>query len=273
MNTLVADAVPDTAADANMFKLFGVRLHPLKMQEWNRLIEERVRADDKMILANHNLNSVRLCQRDEKMRDFYRRAQYAHIDGMPLVFLSRLLGHDVRREHRVTYIDWTIPLMTWAAQRGWRVFYLGSKPGVAETGAGVLRERLPSLQIATHSGYFDVSQQSTENQRVLGMIRAYRPNLLLVGMGMPRQEHWILDNIDAIQANVILPSGACIDYVAGAVSTPPRWMGRVGMEWLYRLGSEPQRLWKRYLVEPWALLPLLGRELIGRASDTRPTTS
>jgi N-acetylglucosaminyldiphosphoundecaprenol N-acetyl-beta-D-mannosaminyltransferase len=253
--------------------LFNVRLSPLPMTEWNHLIDSWVRADEKIILANHNLNSVQLCQRDPKMREFYQRAQYAHIDGMPLVFLSRLLGHDVRREHRVTYIDWTMPLMSRAAEKGWRVFYLGSKQGVAEAGARVLRERLPELQIATHSGYFDVTRDSAENQAVLETIRAYRPNLLLVGMGMPRQEHWILDNLDHITANVILPSGACIDYIAGAVPTPPRWMGRVGVEWLYRLGSEPKRLWRRYLVEPWALMPLLGRELAGRMVVARATAS
>ncbi len=253
--------------------LFNLRMSALPMSSWNALIDGWIRAGEKIILANHNLNSVQLCQRDLKMREFYQRAQYAHIDGMPLVFLSRLLGHDVRREHRVTYIDWTVPLMKCAAEAGWRVFYLGSKPGVADAGARILQERFPALQIATHSGYFDTTRGAGDNQAVLELIRAYRPNILFVGMGMPRQEHWILENLEDISANVVLPSGACIDYIAGVVPTPPRWMGRVGMEWLYRLGSEPGRLWKRYLVEPWYLLPLLGREIAARAVAPRPTPS
>lgn len=73
-------------------------------------------------------------------------------------------------------------------------------------------------------------------------------------MGMPR---WILDNLDRLTANVILTAGACFNYIAGAIPKPPRWMSRMGLEWLYRLISEPRRLGKRYLIEPWALLPLM----------------
>jgi N-acetylglucosaminyldiphosphoundecaprenol N-acetyl-beta-D-mannosaminyltransferase len=80
-------------------------------------------------------------------------------------------------------------------------------------------------------------------------------------MGMPRQEIWVLNNLEKLHAKVILTCGACMDYIAGEIPTPPRWMGRVGLEWLYRLLSEPGRLWKRYLVEPWFLGGLLVRDL------------
>lgn len=83
----------------------------------------------------------------------------------------------------------------------------------------------------------------------------------MVGMGMPRQEHWVVEYHERIEANVIWLVGACFDYVAGAIPTPPRWMGRVGLEWLYRLYSEPQRLASRYLLEPWSLVPLMISDL------------
>jgi N-acetylglucosaminyldiphosphoundecaprenol N-acetyl-beta-D-mannosaminyltransferase len=92
------------------------------------------------------------------------------------------------------------------------------------------------------------------NHEILTLIKEYQPHILMVGMSMPRQEHWILDNIESISANVILPSGAAIDYIAGAVPTPPRWAGKVGLEWLFRLVAEPRRLWRRYFVEPLFLL-------------------
>jgi len=82
-------------------------------------------------------------------------------------------------------------------------------------------------------------------------------------MGMPLQENWILDNLPDLEADVILPSGACFDYLAGEIPIPPRWMGRVGLEWLYRLGSEPRRLWRRYLVEPWFVAGLALKEFVG----------
>ena len=82
---------------------------------------------------------------------------------------------------------------------------------------------------------------------------------------MPLQEHWILDNLNQIEANVILTAGACFDYIAGVVPSPPRWMGQIGLEWLSRLASEPRRLWKRYLLEPWYILALVFKELLHRS--------
>lgn len=246
-------------------RLFSVTVNPLTIENLNALITESVTSSQRcVIIGHHNLHSIYLCHHDSKMRDFYSQAQYLHIDGMALVLLGKLLGYPLQREHRVTYVDWVHPLMAEAERQGWRVFYLGSKPGVAARGAEILRGEFPRLQIETANGYFDASLGSPNNQEMLDKINTYRPNVLMVGMGMPRQENWILDNLDNIDANTILPCGACIDYVAGAIPTPPRWMGRFGLEWLFRLLSEPRRLWQRYLVEPWFILWLFATERFKR---------
>jgi N-acetylglucosaminyldiphosphoundecaprenol N-acetyl-beta-D-mannosaminyltransferase len=244
--------------------LLGVEVDTLTMDDLHALIAQAVNEERRRIIAHHNLHSVYLYHRDPKMRAFYEQAQSIHIDGMPLVFLGRLLRLPLRREHRVTYVDWIRPLMSVAARRGFRVFYVGSKPDVAERGAAQLRRELPDLQIATHHGYFGGTTRET-NASVLAAIRSFRPHILMVGMGMPRQEHWILDNLDEIEVRVILTAGACMDYVAGAVPTPPRWMGRWGLEWLFRLGSDPTRLWRRYLIEPWFVFRLFIRDLLARS--------
>lgn len=236
--------------------LLGVTVHPLTIENLNALIAEAVARGKCRIIANHNLHSIYLYYHDSKMRDFYTKADYTHVDGMALVLLGRLLGLPLSREHRVTYADWIEPLMEEANQQGWRLFYLGSKPEVAERGAKLLQERLPSLQIATAHGYFDACPDSQENQAVLEAIKAYQPHVLMVGMSMPRQEHWVLDNLDQLSANAVLTTGAAMDYVAGVVPTPPRWAGRWGLEWLFRLLAEPGRLWQRYLLEPWFILSL-----------------
>jgi N-acetylglucosaminyldiphosphoundecaprenol N-acetyl-beta-D-mannosaminyltransferase len=116
-------------------------------------------------------------------------------------------------------------------------------------------------------GYFDANPESQENERVLNAIEAYKPHILMVGMGMPRQEYWIQQNLKRLCANVILPAGAAIDYVAGAVPTPPRWAGRLGLEWAFRLTAEPQRLWRRYLVEPWSILGVVAQDFLKRQSN------
>ncbi|MEH2307664.1 WecB/TagA/CpsF family glycosyltransferase [Nostoc sp.] len=243
------------------YKFLGVKLDALSIPELNLLIEESIDKNEKWIIANHNLHSLYLFHNDPKMQAFYAKAEYIHIDGMPLLFIGKLLGFPMKREQRVTYADWVWPLMAEAASKDWRVFYLGSKPGVAEQGASILRKKFPGLQIACAHGYIDMDKDSEENLATLAAINAYKPHVLMVGMGMPRQEHWISENLEYIHANTILTSGACMDYVAGAVPTPPRWMGRVGLEWLYRLLSEPKRLWRRYLLEPWFVATLFLREI------------
>ncbi|BAZ20173.1 WecB/TagA/CpsF family glycosyl transferase [Kalymmatonema gypsitolerans NIES-4073] len=244
------------------YKFLGVQVDALSIPELNSLIAESIKRDKKWIIANHNLHSLYLYHHDPKMRAFYAKADYAHIDGMPLVLLGKLLGFPLKREQRVTYADWVWPLMAEAAVKGWRVFYLGSKPGVAERGARMLREKFAGLQISTGHGYINIEKGSPESLATLAAINAYQPHVLMVGMGMPRQEYWILDNLERIHTNAILTSGACMDYVAGAIPTPPRWMGKFGLEWLYRLLSEPKRLWRRYLLEPWFVARLFLREIL-----------
>lgn len=259
MNT---NATLKTSAAKQSVRILGVAVNPLNLSDLNALIAEAIAKQQRWIIANHNLHSIYLYHRVAKMRQFYAQAQYSHLDGMSLVFLGKLLGLPLCREHRVTFVDLLGSLMAEAVQQNWRVFYLGSKPGVAKKGADMLRHQFPQLQIKTFHGYFDLASDSEENQRVLAEINDYRPHILMVGMGMPKQECWILDNSARIQTNVILPCGGCIDYVAGVIPTPPRWLGRIGLEWFYRLITEPRRLWQRYLIEPWFLLGLLLGDLL-----------
>ncbi|NJM96494.1 MAG: WecB/TagA/CpsF family glycosyltransferase [Phormidesmis sp. RL_2_1] len=248
---------PAVGISRKSHRFLGTWLNALTVIDLNALLKEAIVTDERYVIANHNMHSLYVYHHDRKMRDFYAKADFIHADGMAIVLLAKLLGLPLQREHRVTYADWVYSIMAEAAQNNWRIFYLGSKPGVAEQGACVLRQKHPSLQIEVAHGYFDADPNSDDNQQVVETINRYRPDILMVGMSMPRQEHWIADNLAELKTHVILPSGAAIDYVAGAVPTPPRWAGRWGLEWLFRLVAEPARLWQRYLVEPWFILKLL----------------
>ncbi|HXJ29778.1 MAG TPA: WecB/TagA/CpsF family glycosyltransferase [Gemmatimonadales bacterium] len=225
-------------------------------------VREGVRSGRRRIIANHNLHSIYLHQRDEKLRAFYARAHLVHVDGMSLILAARLLGLPLRREHRVTYVDWIDPLLATAAAERWRVLFLGSKAQAGFRGSAALRRRHPGLVLETLPGFFDATRDGAENRTVLRRIHAFEPQLLMVGMGMPRQEHWILDNLGRLPSCVVLTAGATVDYAAGAIPTPPRWAGRFGLEWWFRLIAEPRRLWKRYLLEPWFVLPLMATEFV-----------
>jgi N-acetylglucosaminyldiphosphoundecaprenol N-acetyl-beta-D-mannosaminyltransferase len=241
--------------------LLGLPVNALSKEELVDLVAEAIREEQSWVIGNHNLHGLYMTGRDARMREFFARADFAHVDGMSLVVLGRLFGLPLARRDRTGYMDLLPLLMRRAATSGWRIFYLGSKPGVAEKGAKLLRARHPGLQIVTRDGYFDSAAGGAQNAEVLDAIRAFAPQVLLVGMGMPRQETWILENRPDLKANAILCCGALIDYVAGEIPTPPRWIGQIGFEWLYRLLSEPRRLGFRYLVEPWFVLGMVVKEL------------
>lgn len=245
-------------------QLCGVRVDALSIGDIERLIAQAVEDARQIAIAHHNLHSVRVVSNDERMRAFYEQAEWIHVDGMGIVAMARLLGRSLRPADRVTYVDMVTPLLEAAQRRGWRVAFLGWKPEVVERARAVLSERYPALEQFYHHGYFDLSLGSAEDNRVVDALNAFSPDVLLVGMGMPRQEHWILDHRPLLNAKAILPAGACLDYVAGVVPTPPRLLGRIGLEWLYRLVCEPRRLWRRYLIEPWFVARLLARELAGQ---------
>jgi N-acetylglucosaminyldiphosphoundecaprenol N-acetyl-beta-D-mannosaminyltransferase len=268
----------NSANSTGTVSFLGLTLQPRSIPELNKVVEQGIREHQKWIIANHNLHSVYLFHRHAKLREFYSHVHWTYLDGMPLVALGRLYGYPLQREQRVTNVDWMGPLMELAADNGWRVFNLGSPRQVAEEGAAKLRRLYPGLQIEVSDGFFDASRGSAENEALLERINAYRPDLLMVGMGMPRQEFWTQENFARLDAHIILSSaGAALEYIAGAAPTPPRWAGRVGLEWIFRLAHEPRRLFSRYLIEPWYILllllvdyprSLLGMMLRGRAQAT-----
>jgi N-acetylglucosaminyldiphosphoundecaprenol N-acetyl-beta-D-mannosaminyltransferase len=249
---------------AARFEVLGVAVEALSMAQLDSIVADAVEKQRRVIIGNHNLHSIYQYHHDGKMRQFYELADHIHVDGMAVIGCGRLLGAPLCREHRVTYADWMTSIAKAAAENGWRIFYLGSRPGVAERGAEELRRRYPGLLMRTSHGFFDATPGSLEDQAVLSKIDTWCPNLLITGMGMPRQEHWIVDHADKVSANVIMNGGAALDYFAGAIPTPPRWAGPIGLEWFFRLMAEPRRLWKRYLLEPWYILYKVTTEFMRR---------
>jgi N-acetylglucosaminyldiphosphoundecaprenol N-acetyl-beta-D-mannosaminyltransferase len=213
-----------------------------------------------LVIANHNLHSLYLHRRSPAMRRFFAEADYAHADGMWIIYLARLFGQPLRRDNRIAGLDWLGPLLQRAELAGWRVFFLGGTPSVAERFGPYLREHYASLSFGHHHGYFDAAPSSAENQQVLAAIQALSPHLLFVCMGMPRQEEWILANRGQLTANAVFPQGGLMDYLVEETARPPRWTGPLGVEWAYRLLHDPGRLAGRYLLEPARLAPWIATE-------------
>jgi len=239
----------------------------MTMSQLHEVIRTSVDDRRRTIICSLNLHGAALARRDPIMRSFHRDT-LVRIDGMPVILWARVLGYHVGREHRVTWVDWMPEFLRHATDHEWRVAYVGSSELVLDKGVSWVERHFPRLRFAAHHGYFDLGKGGT---KVVEWVNGVDPDVVLVGMGMPRQEHWIRNHAHEIEAPVLLTCGAAMDYFAGAVRRPPRWLGRFGLEWLARLAAEPGRLWRRYVIEPWALLPELRSDLRRtRLSGRRP---
>jgi len=242
--------------------MLGGAMDLVKSAEVFHFVTGKIRAGEKAIIANHNLHSLYLIQKNDEIREFFNRADLIEVDSMPLIFWARVNGRPSRRFHRATYLDWRDEFWDKVVEQGWRVFFLGSEPGVAEVARERILSQWPDVQLATHHGYFDMAPDSAENAKVVDQINAFGADIVLVGMGMPRQEIWILRNLDALTACVSFTVGGAFDYEAGVQKPAPRWLGQYGVEWAYRLLIDPRRKFHRYCVEPFYLLAPAVRDLM-----------
>jgi N-acetylglucosaminyldiphosphoundecaprenol N-acetyl-beta-D-mannosaminyltransferase len=216
-----------------------------------------------------NVDHVVLASREPALARAYAGVDLSLADGMPVVWAARLLGAPV--PERVSGSDLAFPLLERAAQRGWRTYLLGGAPGVAEEAARRLRARLPSLVVAgTDAPRITLKPGDPEGEAALARLRAARPDLVLVALGAPKQELWIHRHRAALGPAVAVGVGATLDFLSGRVRRAPRWVSRAGLEWLWRLGREPRRLWRRYLVQDPAFAAILWRELRARRPSTPP---
>ncbi len=243
-----------TRREGERIRLLGQVMDKVRPEEVMHQLEAWVENGVKAVIANHNLHSLHLIRTEPRLAEFYALADMVQIDSTPLIAFGRLVGRGTRRKHRSTYLDWREHFWSLADRKGWRVMFIGGAEGVADAAAERLKARHGRVDLAVRSGYFDATPGSEDNRQLVEAANAFAPQVLLVGMGMPRQEIWIADHLDALPDCVVLNVGAAFDYEAGVQKAAPRWVGRLGLEWLYRLAVDPKRLFHRYCVEPWHLI-------------------
>lgn len=226
-------------------------------------VERLVAAGEGGAVFTPNVDHVVIADEDERMRAAYDDASLSLVDGTPLVWATWLLGRRV--PEKVSGSDLVPSLLARAADRGWRVFFLGGAPGVAALARDKAVAQLPSLRIVgVEAPRIDLDAAPAEIAAVVDRVRAERPDVVMVALGAPKQEIFIHRVKHALRPAVLLGVGASLDFVAGTVPRAPRWMSRAGLEWLFRLSREPRRLWRRYLVRDPKFLLILGRMMVER---------
>ncbi len=200
-----------------------------------------------------NPEMVYACRRNSELRRVLQGADLVLADGIGIVWASSLLK--TRLPERVTGIDLVQGLLSLAAARGYRPFFLGGRPGVAAAAAERAKRRYEGLEVAgTHHGYFG------DEDEVLDRIEAAAPDILFVGMGSPRQETFIARHLGrGLKVPVCIGVGGSLDVLAGAVRRAPEWVRLLNLEWLFRLIQEPAR------ARRMTVLPLFAALVIYRA--------
>jgi N-acetylglucosaminyldiphosphoundecaprenol N-acetyl-beta-D-mannosaminyltransferase len=212
-----------------------------------RIVERASSGLPPAYVVTPNAHHVSLLRDSEAFRRVYDGAWLSLADGMPLVWASRILGSPV--PEKVSGSDLFPALCKAIAGTQLRVFLLGGLPGSAEGAARVLESRYPGLRITgSHCPPYGFEHDPVEGPRAIAAVREAAPHLLFVALGAPKQELWMHDNRERLGVPVSIGVGGSFEFVAGMVRRAPKWMRRSGLEWLFRLGMEPRRLWKRYLV-------------------------
>lgn len=220
------------------------------------------------LLVGLNVDTFMKLQKDAEYASICASAEYVVADGQMVMYASRLLGTPLRE--KISGSDFLGAFCERHREDPQvRVFLLGAGPGVAAEARSRINRRLGrDIVVAAHSPSFGFEKVPDECAEIVGMINDSEATVLVVGVGAPKQEKWIARHRSRLpQVRQFLALGATIDFEAGSLKRAPAWMGRVGLEWLYRLLQEPRRLWRRYLIEGPPFFWLLLRQRLGRYED------
>ncbi|MEO8322836.1 MAG: WecB/TagA/CpsF family glycosyltransferase [Actinomycetota bacterium] len=214
-------------------------------------------------IAYANAHTLNLASRSPEYRRVLVSAAVVLNDGAGLSLAGRLYGRPF--PENLNGSDFNPEIARLAARRGWPLFLLGARPGVADRAAARLKAGIPGLEIAgTHDGFLE----RTEDEAVAGVIKDSGAAVVMVAMGNPLQEEWLAANLAATGARLGVGVGAFFDFTAGEVPRAPGWMNRLGIEWLYRLAQEPRRMWRRYVLGNPGFLARIVAERVRARSAT-----
>jgi N-acetylglucosaminyldiphosphoundecaprenol N-acetyl-beta-D-mannosaminyltransferase len=231
--------------------ILGVPFDSIGLDDAVAEIELMAASGEPHYVVTPNVDFLAQARIDDELRHVLANADLSLCDGMPLVWASRLLGNPL--PERVAGSDLVPALLALAARKGLRVYFLGASEEASAEAISRVQQQHPTLVIAgRHSPPFR-ELTTHDNDDIQRKIREARPDLVFVAFGCPKAEKWIAQNYRELGTPVMIGVGATIDFLAGRVRRAPRWMGQVGVEWLFRLVQEPRRLWKRYARDLWVL--------------------
>ena len=240
-------------------EMMGCQIDNLSMEETLQTVEGFIKTGTPHQHVVVNVDKLVKASRDPELRRIINDCALINVDGMPVVWASRLLGKGLKE--RVAGVDLFEGLMRRSAEKGWRVFLLGAREEVVSGVKRIYEQKYPGLTVA---GYRNGYWKPEEEAGVVEQIRAAQADLLFVAISSPKKEHFL----GRYQAEMKIPFamgvGGTFDVAVGRVNRAPLWMQKAGLEWFYRFLQEPRRMFRRYFIEDMAFFGLLLKEAVRR---------
>lgn len=237
-------------------KLLNTYVDNIEMSETIQEIENKILKKEKSYVVAVNVDVIMKIEQDGYLKKIVDDADLVLTDGKPLIWISKLHGNQIKE--KISGSDLVPLLCKKASEKGYRIFLLGGKEGVAEQAAENLKKTYSEIKIAgTYAPPLGFEKNEEELKKINQLISMAQPDLLIACFGCPKQEKWIYENYQNYDAKVSVCAGATIDFLAGNVKRAPRWMSEHGLEWFYRFLQEPKRMFKRYFVDDVKIIKLI----------------
>ncbi|MDO9164771.1 MAG: WecB/TagA/CpsF family glycosyltransferase [Rhodoferax sp.] len=243
----------------NRIEMMGCQIDNLTMEETLQAVEGFIKSGQPHQHVVVNVDKLVKASRDPKLRSIINECALINVDGMPVVWASRLVGK--RLKERVAGVDLFESLMRRSADKGWRVYLLGAREDVVAGVKTTYEKKYPGLVVA---GYRNGYWRPEEEAGVVEQIKAAEADLLFVAISSPKKEHFLARYQEEMKIPFAMGVGGTFDVAVGKVRRAPVWMQNAGLEWFYRFLQEPRRMFKRYFVDDMAFFWLLLKEVARR---------
>jgi N-acetylglucosaminyldiphosphoundecaprenol N-acetyl-beta-D-mannosaminyltransferase len=232
--------------------ILDLYVHKITMGGTMESIETFIEAEGSHMVVTFNTEMAVMAQGDLELKEAILKADLVVPDSVGILWAAHFYGQAM--PERVTGVDLIYSLLDLGSQKGWRIYLLGGEPGVAQKAGQTISEKFPGMEVVgAHHGFFGPE----EEEHIIGGINDSMPDILLVGMGVPKQEKWISRNLSFLNVSVAIGVGGTLDILAGKSTRAPLWVQKVGLEWLYRILRQPQRLPRALALPKFVLLVLM----------------
>lgn len=236
-------------------KFMNTEIDNLTMQEALQAIDELIKKNINAYVVTPNVDHIVQLETNKELQKVYKNASLILTDGKPLLWIAKWYGTPIKE--KISGSDLFPLLCKMAAEKGYTMFFLGAAEGVAAKAAENLMKRYKGLQVVgTYSPPYGFEKNPDEMDKIKAMIRKANPDILIVGLGCPKQEKFIYYNREELGVPISLGLGASFDFEAGNVKRAPKWMADHGLEWLFRITQDPKRMAKRYLMDDLKIFKL-----------------